>query len=137
MATQHPNLPDDIAVNVLLILPVKSLLRFKCVSKSWRSLITDPLFVKQHLKRAYDPCNTALCRFGVVGSSCPSAIKGLINLHSINDDASDRPVVRADSKSRALWGLGYDSCRDDYLVVHAELYARRPGLPTINFQILA
>ncbi|KAK2980454.1 hypothetical protein RJ640_028862 [Escallonia rubra] len=182
MATQHPSLPDDIAINILLILPIKSLVRFKCVSKSWRSLITDPLFVQQHLKRDDDPCNTALCRFGVVGSSRPSAIKGLINLHSVNNDASNRPVVRADSKSssnnfkilgscnglvlvyacyygrlllwnpstrqynklatmpsrytgRALWGLGYDSSRDDYIVVHVELYARRPGLPTINFQV--
>ncbi|KAK2980455.1 hypothetical protein RJ640_028863 [Escallonia rubra] len=185
MATQHRSLPDDIAVNVLLILPVKSLLRFKCVSKSWRSLITDPLFVKQHLKRDDGPCNTALCRFGVAGSSCPSAIKGLINRHSVNNDASGRPVERADYKrsnnsfeilgscnglvlvyacyygrlllwnpstrqynklammpvcfaSRVLWGLGYDSSRDDYIVVHAEFFPRLPGspdLPSINFEV--
>ncbi|KAL7212281.1 hypothetical protein ACSBR2_015038 [Camellia fascicularis] len=40
---------EDVMVEILVKLPVKSLLRFKCVSKSWSSLITNPSFIAKHL----------------------------------------------------------------------------------------
>ncbi|XP_048325599.1 uncharacterized protein LOC112491013 [Ziziphus jujuba] len=42
--------PDEIVVDILQRLPVKSLVRFRCVSKSWRCLISDPIFVRTHLE---------------------------------------------------------------------------------------
>ncbi|XP_060197781.1 F-box/kelch-repeat protein At3g06240-like [Lycium barbarum] len=44
-----PVLPEEIIFEILLRLPVKSLLRMKCVSKSLLSLISTPQFVKTHL----------------------------------------------------------------------------------------
>ncbi|KAK9079739.1 hypothetical protein SSX86_001412 [Deinandra increscens subsp. villosa] len=44
-------LPPDITGAILLLLPAKSLGRFKSVSKTWNSLISDPKFIKNHLKR--------------------------------------------------------------------------------------
>ncbi|KAL2550059.1 F-box protein [Forsythia ovata] len=35
---------DDLLIEILLRLPIKSLIRFKLVSKHWHSLITDPKF---------------------------------------------------------------------------------------------
>ncbi|XP_058100114.1 F-box protein At5g07610-like [Magnolia sinica] len=35
-------LTDDLLINIFSRLPVKSLIRFKCVSKAWKSLISDP-----------------------------------------------------------------------------------------------
>ncbi|CAN6199466.1 unnamed protein product [Urochloa humidicola] len=35
-------LPDDLVVKILARLPAKSLCRFKCVSRCWRNLISDP-----------------------------------------------------------------------------------------------
>ncbi|XP_039799755.1 F-box protein At1g31080-like [Panicum virgatum] len=35
-------LPDDLLMEILSRVPVKSLCRFKCVSKTWRELIADP-----------------------------------------------------------------------------------------------
>ncbi|PIA26892.1 hypothetical protein AQUCO_08600042v1 [Aquilegia coerulea] len=46
------NLPQDIIPNILSRLPVKSLLRFRCISKHWCSLIDDSDFVKMHLNHA-------------------------------------------------------------------------------------
>ncbi|XP_058181505.1 F-box/kelch-repeat protein At3g23880-like [Rhododendron vialii] len=42
--TRLPYLPGGIVVHILAKLPVKSLLQFRCVSKYWRSLISDPKF---------------------------------------------------------------------------------------------
>ncbi|KAK4283603.1 hypothetical protein QN277_000536 [Acacia crassicarpa] len=46
------NLPDHLRIEILLRLPVKSLARLKCVSKSWLSLISDPNFPKLHFQRS-------------------------------------------------------------------------------------
>ncbi|XP_042514023.1 F-box protein CPR1-like [Macadamia integrifolia] len=47
------NLPEVLIVDILSRLPVKSLLRFSCVCKSWCALIVkDPVFIKLHLSRS-------------------------------------------------------------------------------------
>ncbi|KAL3726858.1 hypothetical protein ACJRO7_031715 [Eucalyptus globulus] len=45
------SMPEDIVVDILLRLPAKSLVRFKCVCKRWRSLISDRAFANSHLQR--------------------------------------------------------------------------------------
>lgn len=45
------NLPQEIITDILSRLPVKSLFHFKCVSPSWKSLISDPYFANTHLGR--------------------------------------------------------------------------------------
>ncbi|XP_058198440.1 F-box/kelch-repeat protein At3g06240-like [Rhododendron vialii] len=44
-------LPQDMITEILSRLPVKSLCRFKCVSPSWKILISSPYFAKTHLNR--------------------------------------------------------------------------------------
>ncbi|KAL4616218.1 hypothetical protein ACB092_07G182600, partial [Castanea dentata] len=43
------HLPHDVVLNILVRLPVKSVLRFRCVSKTWDSSITTPSFISTHL----------------------------------------------------------------------------------------
>ena len=43
------NIPDDIILNILARIPVKSVTRFKCVVKTWDSSITTSNFVSTHL----------------------------------------------------------------------------------------
>ncbi|XP_041016641.1 F-box/kelch-repeat protein At3g06240-like [Juglans microcarpa x Juglans regia] len=50
MSTKY--LPENVIVEILLRLPVKSLVRFRCVSKRWRSLISDPRFAKSQFSQA-------------------------------------------------------------------------------------
>jgi len=47
--TSLPPLPFDLVPEILCRLPVKLLLQFRCVCKSWKSLISDPKFAKKHL----------------------------------------------------------------------------------------
>ncbi|XP_039169646.1 F-box protein CPR1 [Eucalyptus grandis] len=46
------NLPHEIVLEILKRLPVKPLMRFKCVSKLWLCTIEDPNFVAMHLKHS-------------------------------------------------------------------------------------
>ncbi|KAL5728063.1 hypothetical protein ACHQM5_001186 [Ranunculus cassubicifolius] len=45
-------LPSEIIEYILLRLPVKSLLRFRCVCRSWCALISDTHFINLHLGRS-------------------------------------------------------------------------------------
>ncbi|XP_073150703.1 F-box/kelch-repeat protein At3g23880-like [Henckelia pumila] len=44
------NLSEDVIVEILSRLPVKSLVRFRCVCKSWYVLVRDPSFITKHYK---------------------------------------------------------------------------------------
>lgn len=52
---QPPQLPEDIIFDVLSRLPVKTLCRFRCVSKTWRALISSPAFASAQASRAAAP----------------------------------------------------------------------------------
>ncbi|CAL5024149.1 unnamed protein product [Urochloa decumbens] len=56
-----PDLMEEVVVDILLRLPVKDLVRFKCVSKAWRAIISDPIFIRAQLRYSAtkwerDPC---------------------------------------------------------------------------------
>ncbi|TKY53587.1 F-box protein [Spatholobus suberectus] len=53
MSSQHLLLlPEELLVEILSWVSVKALMRFRCVSKWWNSLVLDPTFVKLHLQRS-------------------------------------------------------------------------------------
>ncbi|CAO2825006.1 unnamed protein product [Amaranthus hypochondriacus] len=47
-------LPDNLVIEVLSWLPVKALLQFKAVNKSWYAMISSPHFVSKHLQNYYN-----------------------------------------------------------------------------------
>ncbi|KAI9127460.1 hypothetical protein K1719_002019 [Acacia pycnantha] len=49
MGDDTPYLPEEITTDILKRLPVKSLIRFHCVSKQWKNLIRSPSFISNHL----------------------------------------------------------------------------------------
>ncbi|XP_055809425.1 F-box/kelch-repeat protein At3g23880-like [Solanum dulcamara] len=49
MSQQMSYLPIEVIFEILLRLPVKSIIKFKTVSKSWLSLLSSPQFVNTHL----------------------------------------------------------------------------------------
>ncbi|KAJ4714220.1 F-box protein [Melia azedarach] len=50
MVISNEDFFEDVVYAVLVMLPVKSLIRFRCVCKSWDALIKDPKFISKHLK---------------------------------------------------------------------------------------
>lgn len=50
--TSFDDLPQEMATNIFLRLPVKSLVRSTLVNKKWYSLITNPHFISSQIKLA-------------------------------------------------------------------------------------
>ncbi|KAD5961477.1 hypothetical protein E3N88_12950 [Mikania micrantha] len=57
---------DDVLTEILLRLPIRSLLRSKCVSKRWRSLISDQRFALIRNPNPNPPCGLFLRKTGNV-----------------------------------------------------------------------
>ncbi|VFQ67493.1 unnamed protein product [Cuscuta campestris] len=82
------SLPEDIIRNILSRIPAKSLLRFQCVSKQWKSLIKTPSFIAEHL-RQQSPC----LLFPRRGECLP------FGLHLLDCEMQVRPVQEPSSDS--------------------------------------
>jgi F-box interacting protein len=52
VAKLYVSLPQDLVDDILSRLPVKSLIRFKCVSKAWHALITSRQFATSHFQKS-------------------------------------------------------------------------------------
>ncbi|KAL3505735.1 hypothetical protein ACH5RR_031117 [Cinchona calisaya] len=51
MSDFTPIFPQELITDILLRLPAKSIGQFRCVSKPWKSLLSNPQFIKSHLAR--------------------------------------------------------------------------------------
>ncbi|KAI5440928.1 hypothetical protein KIW84_010409 [Lathyrus oleraceus] len=80
-------LPEELISEVLSLLKVKSLLRFKCVNKSWNSLISDPFFVKMHLIKS-SPNPHILLSSTYFSSTCNVGIHNPFTLRSLPENRS-------------------------------------------------
>lgn len=102
--TVAPDFDDDIIAEILLRLPANSLLRFRCVCKSWLALISAPSFVKNHLSRV----NTK--HFNLLVGTWPSQASVL------KDDDGDIAITVLDypvtswSQCPSLYPIIYGSC---------------------------
>ncbi|KAJ4980874.1 hypothetical protein NE237_031711 [Protea cynaroides] len=80
-------LPEDLIVDLLSRLPVKSLLRFRCVCKLWYALITDPAFVKMHLSRSLvSSSNLSIIFRSLGGPNLNFSEFRVSEFHSYSDD---------------------------------------------------
>ncbi|KEH37761.1 putative F-box domain-containing protein [Medicago truncatula] len=74
---RQPFLPDELVFEILSRLPVKSLLQYKCVSKSWKTLISDPQFTQTHLRNLIVDPTINHQRFFYSPESKPSKIASI------------------------------------------------------------
>ncbi|XP_058198239.1 F-box/kelch-repeat protein At3g06240-like [Rhododendron vialii] len=110
-------IPQEILTDILSRLPVKSLCRFKCVSPSWNSLISDPYFAKTHLNRTKTQ--------NIVISSSLNLYS--IDVHNANPTATnlDFPTLEQHVANKRV--KGWSSC-DGLLLV--------PYIDNSNFLLL-
>ncbi|KAK8988027.1 hypothetical protein V6N11_065626 [Hibiscus sabdariffa] len=138
--------PEEIIVQILSRLPVKSLCRFKCVSKAWRNLISSSQFVKLQLNQSvksnrltvYVMCNwlgfpggywlhaTACCALLFILQKPLSW-----SIHQPEKPRRFFPNLVPKSKPRLVAGFGYDALHDDYKVVKidgtVDVYSLKKG----------
>lgn len=62
------HLQDEVLMDILKRLPVRSLFQFKCVSKFWKTLISDPYFKITHVNHAKNHQNSQ--KF-LISQCCP------------------------------------------------------------------
>ncbi|XP_062015171.1 F-box/kelch-repeat protein At3g06240-like [Rosa rugosa] len=102
-----PNLPTEVIREILGWLPVKSLCRFRCVSNTWLSLISESHFVNSHFNKAFEHEHVFHQRRRVLIRDA-----WLCRLFSLNLD-------------ECLNHVNIDDVGDDVLVVPTQLKRRR------------
>ncbi|KAL5059114.1 hypothetical protein RYX36_030718 [Vicia faba] len=79
-------LPEELIVQVLSYLPVKSLTQLRCVTKAWNTIISDPKFIKLHLQRSTKDTNlTQILCVSADSFIQPYPLNTLLNTPFIND----------------------------------------------------
>ncbi|KEH41260.1 F-box and associated interaction domain protein [Medicago truncatula] len=70
-------IPNELIAEILSFLNVETILQLKCVCKSWKTLVSDPIFVKNHLKKSSQKPHLALICKGcnVATFPLPSLLK--------------------------------------------------------------
>ncbi|KAI7727254.1 hypothetical protein M8C21_033382 [Ambrosia artemisiifolia] len=81
------NIPLEITEAILRLLPAKSLGRFKSVSKTWNSLISDPNFIKTHLLHTHQ--TSKLIGLSTTGSLYSIDISETLDSDDDDDDDDD------------------------------------------------
>ncbi|KAK6156411.1 hypothetical protein DH2020_010659 [Rehmannia glutinosa] len=105
-AVEIHNFPEEIIEEILSRLPVKSLLKFRCVSKSWRSLIGSKRFIKTHLQNSTNNASFTHHRI-VFLDSYPqtlrhASLRSLLNEPVIDTLAFDYPMYTLDDPIRLV-----------------------------------
>ncbi|XP_027921322.1 F-box/kelch-repeat protein At3g23880-like [Vigna unguiculata] len=158
--TRH--LPQELIIKILLRLPVKSLVRFKCVCKSWLSLISDSHFSLSHFEQTatrterlvfFEPSAPEVRSIDVNAPLYDDSASAVLNLNflppkpydvrirgscrgfvlleccqslwlwnpstGVHKQLSSSPTMpnKDPMLLTFLFGFGYDSSTDDYLVV--------------------
>ncbi|XP_065617329.1 putative F-box protein At5g62060 [Quercus suber] len=115
--------PSDLHFDIVSRLPVKSLLRFKCVSQLWCNMIDDPSLAYMHLTRSveepkmlildHQTKNPDTSRFTEVAGGFLKADMKLVT----KQEVIALPPHRASYTSMSKYGLGFDSSTNTYKVV--------------------
>ncbi|KAG8366518.1 hypothetical protein BUALT_Bualt17G0088500 [Buddleja alternifolia] len=140
---ETPNFPEEIIVEILARLPIKSLLKFRCVSKSWLSVISSPQFIKFHLKLCIKDATFSKYRIMFTVSYPHFGLKQC-SINSLmfkpSSDVFDVNYPK-ESPHRAVWVVG--SCNGLICIAinEKQLFLWNPAtrvstkLPTVNVKL--
>ncbi|KAL4382186.1 hypothetical protein AHAS_Ahas04G0208300 [Arachis hypogaea] len=114
-------LPPELLEIIFLRLPVRSLIRLKCVCKQWRSLISDPYFAKLHYDVAIAPTHNNNTKLLYLSSDSSKAccVKTEPSIH--HDYPFKLQETYKNHSTRIIdffcHGVVYEKSNDDYLVI--------------------
>ncbi|CAK9144929.1 unnamed protein product [Ilex paraguariensis] len=87
LSTCDPELPEDVVIEILSRLPVKSLLRFKCVCKHWYTRTKKPSFIREHFNQENNQARLLVHHYDfdtdtyVVALFPDKTLKGMPSIH--------------------------------------------------------
>ncbi|KAI3859771.1 hypothetical protein MKW92_023262 [Papaver armeniacum] len=101
-----PYVPEEIVCDILSRLPVKSLMRFKCVCKQWQSLIQkDQPLIDLHFSRSKTTRRVSLLRMGELND-----IKCMMLMELVISSEEDACVVEVGAMSRWKYPFPNENC---------------------------
>uniref|UniRef100_A0A0E0KPR4 F-box domain-containing protein n=1 Tax=Oryza punctata TaxID=4537 RepID=A0A0E0KPR4_ORYPU len=120
------DIPNDLVIcEVLTRLPVKSLLRFRSVCRSWRNAVADPAFVRRHLelsRAATPPSVLAVHTRTDTDPDERAAPEDVVSFHRVRQGQS--PAATGDAAAAAIVELMHEEaleCADaDLLTSHCD-----------------
>ncbi|KAM3339245.1 hypothetical protein P3S68_029114 [Capsicum galapagoense] len=112
---KQTNLQEEILMDILSRLPVRSLLRFKCVSKFWMALISEPYFTTKHFNHVKN--NQSFEKMLFLNREYSFHCSSLSSDQLFEDvQGIDRP------RSGKLWGWNIHCCYNGLVLVGVRKY---------------
>ncbi|KAJ8573862.1 hypothetical protein K7X08_010373 [Anisodus acutangulus] len=105
-----PTLPQELITEILIRLPIKTLLKFMCVSKSWLSLLSNTEFHNTHIN--YSIKNPKMTDYTLAMVSTVSGLGKICHVYTIGSENSSVTVAKhgCPPKSLSLSAFLLDSC---------------------------
>ncbi|MCD7446067.1 hypothetical protein HAX54_031550 [Datura stramonium] len=136
---------EEILRDILSRLPVLPLLRFKCVSKFWKTLISDPYFNMKHQRHHENDLNSqkllvALDMDSFFSSSSLSTVQLVDDVQNLDYPSNFEPVdscsIYEFAPGNTTFILGYDATSGDYKIFKPDRGSDDIDLPP-SYEILA
>ncbi|KAK7272730.1 hypothetical protein RJT34_29528 [Clitoria ternatea] len=115
-------LPEEIIRQILSRVDVKSLIQFKCVSRSWKDLISEPSFTELHLHNIANDDDLVLDRLQIMPKLYSGTLHNLFKvpffLRSLINNPSSPRVASLFTQQREQFNIVAGSCNGLLCVVH-------------------
>ncbi|GLT69569.1 hypothetical protein SLA2020_417100 [Shorea laevis] len=121
-------LPPEFIEEILTELPVKSLVRFLCVSKSCYALINDPDFIKKHLKRSIETNRERT----LIVQDCERLRKRIPSFENLTRTIVGHRISTRHALTTMVGSIEPCECTSHCAIKskrHNRLLLQRPGLP--------
>lgn len=116
---RRPSLPvvsEELIFEILVRLPVQTLLQFKSVCKAWHAIISDPFFIRMHLQQSTHKQEKGpsflitphtLDRV-IDGEALPTTFSNSISLYLWQEGKKDASLINSTDFHGGVWdGLPY------------------------------
>ncbi|KAK4352032.1 hypothetical protein RND71_027550 [Anisodus tanguticus] len=128
--TEEESIPQDMTIQIFSWLPIKSLMRFKCVSKFYNSLVVESNFVDLHLFHYFKinggdtmliACIKDVCyaieEHDEDGNATMHQTENLFKLYNHINDPVDYNCFECDNGLFCIWDVKYNEWDVKYIAI--------------------